>query len=105
MKDILYQTILDDEVSLFVWIRPENQLTHQALQRVCQHDPRMYHVIDIHEDIPGIDHVGIIYQISSEFTKKNIPILYVNTYGHNLVLVSDEYHNDAMEILREMAYV
>jgi hypothetical protein len=69
------------------------------------HDPRVYRAIDIHEDVPGIDHVGIIYQISKRFVDKQIPILYINTYGHNIVLVLEEYLPRAFEVLKEIAYV
>lgn len=105
MNDILCQTLLDDEITMYVWITPDNSSTHVVLQEMCQCDQRKYHVIDIHEDIPGIDHVGIIHRISGRFAEKAIPILYINTYGHNLVLVAEEYHTSAMEILREIAYV
>lgn len=105
MKDILCQTFLDDEITLYVWITPENGAYHAALQTICTCDPRIYHVIDIHEDLPGIDHIGIIHRISGRFTEKSIPILYVNTYGHNLVFVAEEHMTSAMEILNEIAYV
>jgi hypothetical protein len=55
--------------------------------------------------VPGIDHVGIIYQISKRFVEKHIPILYINTYGHNIVLVLEEYLPRAFEVLKEIAYV
>lgn len=105
MNDILCQTLLDDEITLYVLITTENAATHHVLQKMCQSDQRIYHVIDIHEDIPGIDHVGIIHRISGRFAEKSIPILYINTYGHNLVLVADENMPNAMKILSEIAYV
>lgn len=57
-------------------------------------------VYDLHEDIPGIDHVGIIHRISGMFLEKEIPILYVNTFGHNLVFVAEEHQMAASAVLR-----
>jgi ACT domain len=105
IKDILCQTILDNEITIFLHIRGDNEATRVVFQSICVTDPRSYYAIDIHEDIPGIDHIGIIYQISKRFVDKEIPILYINTYGHNLILVSDEYIVKAMEILKVIAHV
>ena len=60
-KDVLCQTMLDNEITFYLHVREENAATHTVFQSVCVTDPRMYRVFDIHEDIPGIDHVGIIY--------------------------------------------
>jgi hypothetical protein len=104
-KDILCQTMLDDEVTFYFHVLEKNAASHHVFQSICVHDPRSYRAIDIHEDVPGIDHVGIIYQISKRFVQKQIPILYINTYGHNIVLVLEEYLPRAFEVLKEIAYV
>jgi len=104
-QDILSISFLENEITLYVNVLDGNGAVHQVLQSICHFDPRIYHVIDIHEDIPGIDHIGIIYQISKRFVEKQIPILYLNTYGHNLVLVSEEHMTKAWDILKEIAYV
>lgn len=66
------------------------------------HDPREYTVFNLHEDIPGIDHVGIVHYISGLFMNENIPLLYINTYGYNLILISDEYLECAKKILEKI---
>ena len=104
-NDILCQTMLDDEVTFYFHVLEKNAASHAVFQSICVHDPRSYRAIDIHEDVPGIDHVGIIYQISKRFVDKQIPILYINTYGHNIVLVLEEYLPRAFEVLKEIAYV
>jgi len=65
-------------------------------------DPREYTIFNIHEDIPGIDHVGIVHYISGMFMDAEIPLLYVNTYGYNLILISDEYVDIAQKLLEKI---
>lgn len=103
--DILCKTILEDEVTLYYYIKKEdeqNKYSHYILSKICLCDTREYTVVNIYEDLPGIDHVGIIYNISRLLLEKNIPILYINTFGHNLVLISEEYINNATEILNKL---
>ncbi len=107
-NDILCQTILENECTFYVYERENdicNSLIHNLFKEHCEtSDPRSYLIINIHEDCPGIDHVGIIHHISGYFLKKQIPILYINTYGHNLVLVSEEYLSQVQDIFSEIAY-
>lgn len=65
-------------------------------------DPREYTAINIHEDIPGIDHIGIVNYISGHFMKEGIPLLYINTYAYNLILVSEDYVNIAQKLLEKI---
>jgi hypothetical protein len=106
-EDILCKTILEDEVTFYYFLKnnEENHYSNYILSKICISDPRKYSVINIYEDIPGIDHVGIIYQISRLFLEKNIPILYINTYGHNLILVSEDYIDLATEILKTIGNI
>lgn len=104
-EDILTITILEDEITLYVYVKPDDPINvenHQILRRTTTSDPRLYYVFDIHEDVPGIDHVGIIHTISHYFLEKHIPILYINTYGHNLILVSEDHYADANHILQDI---
>lgn len=101
-QDVLTLTVLEGEVTFYVYDRPDegkNQEAHTVLRRFTTADPRRYLVYDLHEDIPGIDHVGIIHHISGLFLERNIPILYVNTFGHNLVFVSDEHRGVVSQVL------
>jgi hypothetical protein len=104
-KDILCQTVLNDEVTFYIHNLESNSATHEVFQSICISDPRIYRSFDIHEDVPGIDHIGIIYQISKRFVDKHIPILYINTFGHNLIIVLEEYLPQAVDVLKEIAYV
>lgn len=107
-KDVLCQMMLDNEITFYLYYKEtdgHNLLVHGFFTTVCMSDQRIYHVIDIHEDVPGIDHIGIIHHLSRFFLEKEIPILYVNTYGHNLVFVAEDYMTSAMEILEKISYV
>lgn len=103
-KDVLSITLLHDEITLYLYVKLEdtvNAENHSLLRRMTTYDPRLYYVFDIHEDIPGIDHVGIIHYLSRYFLERGIPILYVNTYGHNLILVSEDHYPLARQILED----
>jgi hypothetical protein len=105
-RDVLGFTRLGEEVTFYVYGKEgdaRREGLHLLLSRVCTSDPRWYVVLDIHEDLPGIDHVGIIHRIAGCFLPRAIPILYVNTYGHNLVFVAEEHSESAWEALQDMA--
>lgn len=115
-EDILCKTILEDEVTFYYFLKQDtnetnekdnhcNHYNHYILSKICVSDPRKYTVINIYEDIPGIDHVGIIYNISRLFLEKSIPILYINTYGHNLILISEEHLNNGLDILKKIGNI
>lgn len=87
----------EPEITVYKYIAEDDTLfTEQSIIS----DPREYTVFNLHEDIPGIDHVGIVHYISGLFLKANIPLLYINTYGYNLILIADEYVEHAKQILK-----
>lgn len=95
---------IQNEVSLFCYDDDAYEFSHNILKRLCISDNRKYSIFNIHEDLPGIDHIGIISHISSLFTANQLPILYINTFSYNLILVSDEYHEKALAILEKIMY-
>ena len=103
IDDILCHTQLKDEVTIYYIVKntEENKTNNYILSKLCVSDQRLYNVINVYEDIPGIDHVGIIYNISKLFLEKNIPILYINTFGHNIILVSEENMSNAVNTLEK----
>jgi hypothetical protein len=107
IDDILCHTQLKDEITLYHIVKDdeENKTNNHILSRLCISDQRIYNIINIYEDIPGIDHVGIIHKISKLFIEKNIPILYINTYGHNIVLVSEENMSVAINSLKKIGNI
>jgi hypothetical protein len=107
IDDILCHTQLKDEITLYYIInnQEENKINNHLLSKLCVSDHRIYNIINIYEDIPGIDHVGIIHNISKLFLEKNIPILYINTFGHNIILVSEENMNAAIDSLKKIGNI
>lgn len=95
-ESILCQIMLDDEITIYKLTDHEDNLFDRLSE---SSDPREYNIINIHEDIPGIDHIGIVHHISGIFYKKQIPLLYLNSYAHNLIFISDEFINQAIEVL------
>ena len=98
---IMAQTFWDNEVTLYKYCSPDDD--HVFEQIADTYDPRCYHVINIYEDVPGIDHVGIVHRLTGYFTSQHIPLLYVNTFAYNLILVSDEYIDKARAILSQIS--
>ena len=99
---ILCQTYLDKEFTVYKHIHEDDTL-FESISEIF--DPRIYHVFNIYEDCPGIDHIGIVHLISGLFTKHNIPILYMNTYSYNLIFVSEHYFTQAIYILKNQSYI
>lgn len=98
---IMCQTIVSEpdttpEITVYKYIAEDDHIFEKIS---IVYDPREYNIINIHEDIPGIDHVGIVHYISGIFYKENIPLLYLNTYSYNLILISDDYIERAKKIL------
>ena len=98
-NEIMCQSCVEDEVTLFLYQECP------VLYPFTTFDPRVYHMINIHEDAPGIDHIGIIALISSTFSKNSIPILYINTYSYNLVIVSSEWLEQAKATLSSIGSI
>ena len=106
LDDIMCQTIVQDEVTLYYYVKDTtvNGNLHTILAKWMVCDPRIYHIINIHEDHPGLDHIGIISYLSSLFSSNHIPILYVNTYSYNLIFVAEEWLEKTKSILEKIIY-
>ena len=89
----------DPEITVYKYKDDDDALFEQ---NSIVYDPREYTAINIHEDIPGIDHIGIVHYISGCFMKEGIPLLYINTYAYNLILVSDDYLENATRLLENI---
>lgn len=94
--NIMTETLLDDEITVYKYIAEDDLLFQQ---HAISFDTQPYNIINIYEDIPGINHIGIVHYISGLFYKNKIPLLYINTFSYNLILISDEYFEKTKEIL------
>jgi len=55
-------------------------------------DRNIYNVYQVfNTDGSDIEYIGIVNKISSIFKEKELPILYINSFNNNFILVSDEY--------------
>lgn len=93
----------EDEISLFV---DEEVITEEfkgipsnVKEKIVIKDG--YRILEFHENDCGIDHIGIVNKISDIFSKNDIPILYVNTFNKNLILVHKDYYSNAQTCLHE----
>ena len=97
---IMCQTIICEpdkpEITVYKYLSDDDDIFEK---KSIVYDPRQYNIINIHEDVPGIDHVGIVHYISGIFYKEQIPLLYLNTYSYNLILISDDYIERAKKLL------
>lgn len=48
---------------------------------------KTYRIMQFYEGVSGISHTGIVERISKMFNKVNVPIIYINTYNNNFILV------------------
>ena len=95
---------LDDTVKFITYTKTESEfsiildeqciLTNFSVEElsIINIDQSTYLVLQIFEDNEnGINHVGIVSRLSKIFSDNNIPILYINSYNNNYILVSDIY--------------
>jgi hypothetical protein len=78
---------IEDEYTIYKYEADDDMLfeTHAVT-----FDPRYYHIMNLHEDCPGIDHIGIVHYLSGIFFQWGIHILYVNTFAYNLIFIEEE---------------
>jgi hypothetical protein len=50
-------------------------------------DNKEYNVIQINYSYHQIDDVGVVHEISKIFNSLNIPILYINSFNNNFILI------------------
>lgn len=87
----------DDEISLII----DDRIDMSAIN-INEKIKNSYRVIKIHENRSGVNHVGVVTEISSLFTDINIPIMYLNTYSYNFILVKKKDHSKAMKAIQSL---
>jgi len=95
---IICQTSFLQEYTIYKYVSDDDEVFKKIAE---VYDRRLYHSFILHEDCHGIDHVGIVHFISGLFSKKNIPILYINTYAYNVIFVCESYIEQALKIIKE----
>ena len=64
-----------------------------------------YRILQFHEGMSGISHTGVVEYLSKLFSKENIPIIYINTYNNNFILVASSDFKKCETILKKHNYV
>lgn len=76
-------TCSDDEVSLFIDSKCEiKNINYSVMQG--------YRIIKMYDTVDNIDQIGIVSKISTIMKEANIPILYVNSFNENYILVEEK---------------
>ena len=101
-------TSTDDELSLIT----EKQLLDEAIKtnKISTCDDyysysETYSVLQFHEGGSGITHTGIVQYLSNLFSTENIPIIYINTYNNNFILITSSNFDKCNRILKKYNYV
>ena len=84
-------TVSENEISLFI----DEELINDHLMIInntigIYQDTRKYSILQIYENCSGISHIGIVAKISKLFSKNKIPIIYINTYNNNFILIHED---------------
>lgn len=89
--------IKSDYFSLFIQICDLSNILDQ--DNMIIKDFNIFNIFSIYEYNSGINHFGIVSNISSIFSKYNISIIYVNTFNQNLIFINENDYEKALESL------
>jgi hypothetical protein len=90
-------TVNEDEISLFI---DQEKIKIKEGMII---DPN-YKIIRIYDNSDGLGNVGIVSKLSSLMSKNNIPILYVNSYNNNYILIKENYFIKALKCLKDNGF-
>lgn len=86
----------ESELSLILPTKyKENIQKHCALNTM----PETFAVLRIYQEMHGINEQGIVAKISKLFAQKDIPILYLNSFNNNFVLLPEERLDDLHDFI------
>jgi hypothetical protein len=117
MKEVFFQntftflslTVCDNEISIFIdqsiaekFVNTNDTDSNNFVPSSIDRD---YRAIRVYDSIDGISHIGIVKKISTLMAEHNIPILYVNSYNNNYILISDNDLQNAKKCLTEYGFL
>ena len=94
---ILCSTSINGEYTIYKYIGEDDHVFESIS---IQFDPRVYYGFSVHEDCPGITHIGIVHFLSGLFKDAEIPIMYVNTYASNLIFFTEDYKEKVVSVMK-----
>lgn len=59
-----------------------------------------YNIYQFHEGGTGLEHTGIVKKLSNIFSSENIPIIYINSFNNNFILIEEKYKHKAIQVLQ-----
>jgi hypothetical protein len=77
----------ENEFSLFLSSKSVEIIKELNNYGFINHINEEYSVLRIYQDTHNINEHGIVYKLSKLFFEKGVPILYVNSYSNNYVLI------------------
>ena len=77
----------ENEFSLFLSTKSTDIINELNNYGFINHINDEYSVLRIYQDTHNINEHGIVYRLSKIFYEKNIPILYVNSYNNNYIII------------------
>jgi hypothetical protein len=101
-------TSTDEELSL---VTDEELLTNVIKQ--AKIDPlsdyntfkTTHRVLQFHEGMSGVSHTGVVEYLSKLFSIHSIPIIYINTFNNNFILIASSDFEKCKTILKKYNYV
>jgi hypothetical protein len=94
-KDIFFSlTINDIEISIIC-----DSFIEEYIKDIDYIVLKNYKCIKISDDYDNINYVGIVKKISTLLTEINIPILYINSFNNNFIIVETKFFEIAMKHL------
>ena len=85
----------DNEFSLFLSKSKESEIIRN-LPYVHRIDDE-FSVLRIYQDTHAINEHGVVYNLSKHFFEKSIPILYVNSFSNNYILVPSKHIDELQD--------
>lgn len=64
-----------------------------------------HRVLQFHEGMSGVSHTGVVEYLSRLFSEHSIPIIYINTFNNNFILIASSDFKKCNEILKRHNYV
>jgi hypothetical protein len=94
-KDIFFSlTINDIEISIIC-----DSFIEEYIKDIDYIVLKNYKCIKISDDYDNINYVGIVKKISTLLTEIDIPILYINSFNNNFIIVETKFFEIAMKHL------
>jgi hypothetical protein len=87
-------TINDDEISIIC-----DTFIEDYIQNLDYIVLKNYRCIKINDEYDNINYIGVVKKISTLLTEVNVPILYINSFNNNYIILEEKYLEKAINTL------